>query len=129
MVQQLRVPGPQRQCLRHLRPGLVGAAVREERPGEGIVAVDVLAGDELGLREPQGTSRVLASGRQVERQRAVVDPGRLAGELADGQHGPPILAFAAVVAGRATQLVDVGTPCHVLRGGDHGDRRVEVVHG
>ena len=67
--------------------------------------------------------------RQVERQRAVVDAGCLAGKLADGEHRPPVLALAAVVAGRASQAVDVGAPCHVLRGGDHGDRRVEVVHG
>ena len=57
--------GAQGQRLRHLRPGLIGAAVREERPGEGIVAVDVVPGDELGLREAQGTSRVLTVGRHA----------------------------------------------------------------
>ena len=54
--------------LRHQRPGRIGAVVREERPGEGIVAGDVLAVDELVHRyalfsgcAPCGT--VGASGR------------------------------------------------------------------
>ena len=75
--QQLRVPGAQRQRLRH-RAGPHRRGCSRGVPRRGHRSRRCPCGRRLGLCQPQGTSRVLAGTRQAQRQRAVIHPGRLA---------------------------------------------------
>ena len=127
VVQEPGVDGAEGQRRLHRGVGLVGATGRQQRPGVCVVAVDVLAALELRAGERHRPIRIQPVIGQIERERAVVDAGRLAGELGDRLDRVVVGGRELRVTGRGTERVEIAAPGQELGLRDDRDGRAELL--